>query len=59
MYGRHQAKIRTIAGVYRDEASGGGNKTSFSDAIELVEKFAEAGWPPPPDSGGQDGHDRG
>ncbi|PTR27610.1 methylmalonyl-CoA mutase [Rhodococcus sp. OK519] len=59
VYGRHQAEIRTISGVYRDEA---GKVSNISNAIELVEKFAE-------DEGrrprilvakmGQDGHDRG
>ena len=65
VYGRHQAEIRTIAGVYRDEASGangGGNMTSFSDATELVAKFAEADGRRPRilvAKMGQDGHDRG
>ncbi|BBY36601.1 putative methylmalonyl-CoA mutase large subunit [Mycobacterium mantenii] len=62
VYGRHQAEIRTIAGVYRDEARGGGNMTSFSDATELVEKFAEADGRRPRilvAKMGQDGHDRG
>jgi methylmalonyl-CoA mutase len=61
VYGRHKAEIRTIAGVYRDEA-GGGNMTSFSDATELVEKFAEADGRRPRilvAKMGQDGHDRG
>jgi methylmalonyl-CoA mutase len=61
VYGRHQAEIRTIAGVYRDEA-GGGNMTSFSDATGLVEKFAEADGRRPRilvAKMGQDGHDRG
>jgi methylmalonyl-CoA mutase len=61
VYGRHQAEIRTIAGVYRDEA-GGGNMTSFSDATELVDKFAEAEGRRPRilvAKMGQDGHDRG
>ena len=59
VYGRHQAEIRTISGVYRDEA---GSVSNISKAMELVEKFAE-------DEGrrprilvakmGQDGHDRG
>jgi len=59
VYGRHQAEIRTISGVYRDEA---GTVSNISKAMELVEKFAE-------DEGrrprilvakmGQDGHDRG
>ncbi|WP_406815950.1 methylmalonyl-CoA mutase [Mycobacterium sp. M23085] len=62
VYGRHQAEIRTIAGVYRDEARGGGNMTSFSAATELVEKFAEADGRRPRilvAKMGQDGHDRG
>jgi methylmalonyl-CoA mutase len=62
VYGRHQAEIRTIAGVYREEARGGGNMTSFSNATELVEKFAEADGRRPRilvAKMGQDGHDRG
>ncbi len=65
VYGRHQAEIRTIAGVYRDEASGaegGGNMSAFSAATELVEKFAEADGRRPRilvAKMGQDGHDRG
>jgi methylmalonyl-CoA mutase len=61
VYGRHKAEIRTIAGVYRDEA-GGGNMTSFADATGLVEKFAEADGRRPRilvAKMGQDGHDRG
>ena len=59
VYGRHKAEIRTLAGVYRDEA---GDVSNIKSASELVEKFAE-------DEGrrprvlvakmGQDGHDRG
>jgi methylmalonyl-CoA mutase len=65
VYGRHQAEIRTIAGVYRDEASGakgGGNMSAFYAATELVEKFAEADGRRPRilvAKMGQDGHDRG
>jgi methylmalonyl-CoA mutase len=65
VYGRHQAEIRTIAGVYRDEASGakgGGNMSAFHAATELVEKFAEADGRRPRilvAKMGQDGHDRG
>jgi methylmalonyl-CoA mutase len=62
VYGRHKAEIRTIAGVYRDAAQGGGNMTSFSDATGLVEKFAEADGRRPRilvAKMGQDGHDRG
>ncbi|MFI8565899.1 methylmalonyl-CoA mutase [Rhodococcus sp. NPDC078407] len=59
VYGRHQAEIRTISGVYRDEA---GKSENITRATVLVERFAE-------DEGrrprvlvckmGQDGHDRG
>jgi methylmalonyl-CoA mutase len=63
VYGRHQAEIRTIAGVYRDEVGvGGGNITPLSEATELVEKFAEADGRRPRilvAKMGQDGHDRG
>ncbi len=59
VWGRHQAEIRTIAGVYRDEV---GKVTNISSAIELVEKFAEADGRRPRilvAKMGQDGHDRG
>jgi methylmalonyl-CoA mutase len=63
VWGRHQAEIRTIAGVYRDEVSGGGgNIGGMSQATELVEKFAEADGRRPRilvAKMGQDGHDRG
>ena len=59
VWGRHQAEIRTIAGVYRDEVGKGSN---ISSATELVEKFAEADGRRPRilvAKMGQDGHDRG
>ncbi|GFG76042.1 methylmalonyl-CoA mutase [Mycobacterium botniense] len=59
VYGRHQAEIRTLAGIYRDEA---GNVTSIAKATELVQKFAEADGRRPRilvAKIGQDGHDRG
>ncbi len=62
VYGRHLAEIRTIAGVYRDEAGGGGEISQLSNAIELVEQFAEADGRRPRilvAKMGQDGHDRG
>ncbi|MGH3525437.1 MAG: methylmalonyl-CoA mutase family protein, partial [Mycobacterium sp.] len=62
VYGRHLAQIRTIAGVYRDEAGGGGKISPLSKATELVEKFAEADGRRPRilvAKMGQDGHDRG
>ena len=66
VYGRHQAEIRTISGVYRDEvgrgASAGGSITGLSEATRLVERFAEADGRRPRilvAKMGQDGHDRG
>jgi methylmalonyl-CoA mutase len=59
VYGRHQAEIRTIAGVYRDEV---GAVSNVSAATELVEKFATADGRRPRilvAKMGQDGHDRG
>jgi methylmalonyl-CoA mutase len=59
VWGRHQAEIRTIAGVYRDEV---GKVSNISSATELVEKFAEADGRRPRilvAKMGQDGHDRG
>ena len=59
VWGRHQAEIRTIAGVYRDEV---GKVSNISSASELVEKFAEADGRRPRilvAKMGQDGHDRG
>jgi methylmalonyl-CoA mutase len=59
VFGRHQAEIRTISGVYRDEA---GKVDNISNATELVEKFAEEEGRRPRvliAKMGQDGHDRG
>ncbi|WP_166904596.1 methylmalonyl-CoA mutase [Mycobacterium sp. DL440] len=59
VYGRHQAEIRTISGVYRDEVGKGSN---IATATELVAKFAEADGRRPRilvAKMGQDGHDRG
>src|SRR5213075_33551 len=59
VYGRHQAEIRTIAGVYRDEV---GKVSNVTRATELVEKFAEQDGRRPRilvAKMGQDGHDRG
>jgi methylmalonyl-CoA mutase len=60
VYGRHQAVIRTISGVYMRES--GGNDAKVRAVIEATDRFAE-------DEGrrprilvakmGQDGHDRG
>lgn len=67
VYGRHQAEIRTIAGVYRDEvggtdAGGGSTINPLSAATQTVEKFAEVDGRRPRilvAKMGQDGHDRG
>ena len=59
VYGRHQAEIRTISGVYRHEA---GQVSNIDAAIDIVEKFAEAEGRRPRvlvAKMGQDGHDRG
>ncbi|WP_330180532.1 methylmalonyl-CoA mutase [Nocardia sp. NBC_01503] len=59
VYGRHQAEIRTLSGVYREEA---GKVSNISRAIELVDEFAEAEGRRPRIlvcKMGQDGHDRG
>lgn len=59
VYGRHQAEIRTLSGVYREEA---GKVTNISRAMELVEEFAAAEGRRPRIlvcKMGQDGHDRG
>ncbi|MCX6483768.1 MAG: methylmalonyl-CoA mutase family protein, partial [Mycobacterium sp.] len=71
VYGRHQAEIRTISGVYRDEVgrgaghgavSSGGGITGLTEATRLVVKFADADGRRPRilvAKMGQDGHDRG
>ncbi|MEU9808359.1 methylmalonyl-CoA mutase [Mycobacterium sp. NPDC050853] len=62
VYGRHQAEIRTISGVYRDEVGRGGAVSSVTQATELVQKFADADGRRPRvlvAKMGQDGHDRG
>ena len=59
-YGRHQAQIKTISGVYRSEM--GENATQVMDVREQVERFAEADGRRPRillAKMGQDGHDRG
>jgi methylmalonyl-CoA mutase len=62
VYGRHQAEIHTIAGVYRSEFGEAGKAQNIATATELVEKFAEADGRRPRilvAKMGQDGHDRG
>ncbi|WP_425553922.1 methylmalonyl-CoA mutase [Dactylosporangium salmoneum] len=59
VFGRHVAQIRTISGVYRDEAAGAGNVERVRAAAEA---FAEAEGRRPRilvAKMGQDGHDRG
>ncbi|MGY1741959.1 MULTISPECIES: methylmalonyl-CoA mutase [unclassified Blastococcus] len=59
VYGRHQAQIRTISGVYRDEAGASG---PVEETRRLAEEFEEAEGRRPRilvAKMGQDGHDRG
>lgn len=59
VYGRHAAQIRTISGVYRNEA---GESLSVDRTRALVDAFAEAEGRRPRilvAKMGQDGHDRG
>ncbi|UPK74725.1 methylmalonyl-CoA mutase [Nocardioidaceae bacterium SCSIO 66511] len=58
-YGRHSAQIRTISGVYRDEA---GKAPNIAKAMKLVEAFEREDGRRPRilvAKMGQDGHDRG
>jgi methylmalonyl-CoA mutase len=59
VYGRHAGQIRTLAGVYRDEAGASG---PVEETRTLVEEFARAEGRRPRilvAKMGQDGHDRG
>jgi methylmalonyl-CoA mutase len=59
VYGRHAAQIRTLSGVYRNEAGKGG---PVEETRALVETFAQAEGRRPRilvAKMGQDGHDRG
>ncbi|MEP9392478.1 MULTISPECIES: methylmalonyl-CoA mutase [Gordonia] len=59
VYGRHQAEIKTISGVYRHEV---GEVTGVDAATKIVADFAEAEGRRPRvlvAKMGQDGHDRG
>ena len=61
VYGRHQATIRTISGVFRDEAGEAGG-TLVKQVLDATEEFAEAEGRRPRvlvAKMGQDGHDRG
>jgi methylmalonyl-CoA mutase len=59
VYGRHAGQVRTLAGVYREEA---GPLRAIEETRALVEKFAQAEGRRPRilvAKMGQDGHDRG
>ncbi len=61
VYGRHQAVIRTISGVYRDE-SAGGDGSLVDQVLTATAEFEEAEGRRPRilvAKMGQDGHDRG
>jgi len=61
VYGRHQAVIRTISGVFRDEADAAGN-TLVAQVRAATDEFEEAEGRRPRilvAKMGQDGHDRG
>ena len=61
VYGRHQATIRTISGVFRDE-SGEGGDTIVQRVLDATDEFEEAEGRRPRilvAKMGQDGHDRG
>lgn len=61
VYGRHQAVIRTISGVYRDESTQTGG-TLLQQVLDATDEFEEAEGRRPRilvAKMGQDGHDRG
>lgn len=61
VYGRHQAVIRTISGVYR-ETAGEGSDTLLQQVLDATDEFEEAEGRRPRilvAKMGQDGHDRG
>ncbi len=61
-FGRHQAVIRTIAGVYRDEADRDGGDSRVAEVLAATAAFEEAEGRRPRilvAKMGQDGHDRG
>ena len=61
VYGRHQAVIRTISGVYRSEAAEAGDE-KVASVLQATEEFEEAEGRRPRilvAKMGQDGHDRG
>ena len=61
VWGRHRAEIRTISGVFRDEAGSGGDQL-VQQVIEATAEFEQAAGRRPRilvAKMGQDGHDRG
>ncbi len=61
-YGRHQAAIRTISGVYREEAGRDGGDAQVQAVLDATAAFEEAEGRRPRilvAKMGQDGHDRG
>ncbi|MBF4161762.1 methylmalonyl-CoA mutase [Nocardioides acrostichi] len=62
VFGRHQAVIRTISGVFRDESGTGEGGSALAQVLQETEEFAEAEGRRPRilvAKMGQDGHDRG
>ncbi|OHQ77378.1 methylmalonyl-CoA mutase [Corynebacterium sp. HMSC073H12] len=62
VFGRHQAEIRTLSGVYKDEVGKEGAVSNVSKAIAMADKFEEQEGRRPRiflAKMGQDGHDRG
>ena len=62
VYGRHQAVIRTITGVYRDEAGSAAGDQGRQQVLEATDEFEEEEGRRPRilvAKMGQDGHDRG
>jgi methylmalonyl-CoA mutase len=62
VYGRHQATIRTISGVFRDEAAAGEGGSLVRQVLDATAQFEEAEGRRPRilvAKMGQDGHDRG
>lgn len=62
VFGRHQAEIRTLSGVYKDEVNKGDSVGNVSKAIAMADAFADIEGRRPRiflAKMGQDGHDRG
>lgn len=62
VFGRHQAEIRTLSGVYKDEVGKEGAVSNVAKAIAMADKFEEQEGRRPRiflAKMGQDGHDRG